>query len=95
MKILISADMEGTAGVSSWVHVTPPEGAGGEPANQVEYERARLRMTCEVDAAIEGALAGGAGRSSSTTATTASATSSAKSCTPPAATSPATTSRWG
>ncbi len=60
MKVLISADMEGTAGVSSWVHVTPPEGAGGEPANQVEYERARLRMTREVNAAIEGALAGGA-----------------------------------
>lgn len=61
MKILISADMEGTCGVSSWVHVTPPEGAGaGEPANQTEYERARLRMTREVNAAIEGALAGGA-----------------------------------
>lgn len=61
MKILISADMEGTCGVSSWVHVTPPEGAGaGEPANQIEYERARLRMTREVNAAIEGALAGGA-----------------------------------
>ena len=61
MKILISADMEGTCGVSSWVHVMPPEGAGaGEPANQTEYERARLRMTREVNAAIEGALAGGA-----------------------------------
>jgi len=61
MRILISADMEGTCGVSSWVHVTPPEGAGaGEPANQTEYERARLRMTREVNAAIEGALAGGA-----------------------------------
>ena len=61
MKILISADMEGTCGVSSWVHVTPPEGASaGEPANQTEYERARLRMTREVNAAIEGAFAGGA-----------------------------------
>lgn len=61
MKILISADMEGTCGVSSWVHVTPPEGAhAGEPANQTEYERARLRMTREVNAAIVGALAGGA-----------------------------------
>lgn len=61
LKILISADMEGTCGVSSWVQVTPPEGAGaGEPANQTEYERARLRMTREVNAAIEGALAGGA-----------------------------------
>lgn len=60
MKVLISADMEGTCGVSSWVHVTPPEGAFGEPASQAEYERARLRMTREVNAAIEGALAGGA-----------------------------------
>jgi D-amino peptidase len=59
MKVLISADMEGTCGVVSWVHVAPPE-YGGEPANQTEYERARKRMTAEVNAAIEGALAGGA-----------------------------------
>lgn len=60
MKVLISADMEGTCGVVSWVQVMPPE-VGGEPTNQTEYERARLRMTREVNAAIEGALAGGAG----------------------------------
>jgi len=61
MKVLISADMEGTCGVSSWVHVTPPEDAGpGEPANQTEYDRMRSRMTREVSAAVEGALAGGA-----------------------------------
>lgn len=61
MKILISADMEGTCGVSSWVHVTPPENAGaGTPSSTAEYERARLRMTREVNAAIEGALAAGA-----------------------------------
>lgn len=61
MKILISADMEGTCGVSSWVHVDAPEEAGaGHPSNQGEYERARLRMTQEVNAAIEGAFAGGA-----------------------------------
>lgn len=60
MKILISADMEGTCGVSSWVHVLPPEIAGAAPASTAEYERARLRMTREVNAAIEGALAGGA-----------------------------------
>ncbi|MEZ4571409.1 MAG: M55 family metallopeptidase [Thermomicrobiales bacterium] len=60
MKILISADMEGTCGVSSWVHVIPPEIAGSQPASTAEYERARLRMTREVNAAIEGALAGGA-----------------------------------
>lgn len=61
MRILISADMEGTCGVSSWVHVdAPEETAAGKPFNQGEYERARLRMTQEVNAAIEGALAGGA-----------------------------------
>ncbi len=59
MKVLISADMEGTCGVTSWVQVTPPE-YGGEPTATVEYERARLRLTREVNAAVEGALAGGA-----------------------------------
>ncbi len=59
MKVLISADMEGTCGVVSWVQVMPPE-VGEHPASQVEYERARLRMTREVNAAIEGALVGGA-----------------------------------
>lgn len=61
MKILISADMEGTCGVSSWVHVDAPEETpSGKAVNAGEYERARLRMTREVNAAIEGALAGGA-----------------------------------
>lgn len=60
MKVLISADMEGTCGVVSWVHVTPPEVATGEPSSAVEYGRARQRMTSEVNAAIEGALAAGA-----------------------------------
>jgi D-amino peptidase len=60
MKVLISADMEGTCGVSSWVQVTPPEYAGSEPVSAGEYERARHRMTAEVNAAIEGALEGGA-----------------------------------
>ena len=61
MKVLISADMEGTCGVVSWVHVMPPEVVGGsEPSNQTEYDRARRRMTMEVNAAIEGALAAGA-----------------------------------
>ncbi len=61
MKVLISADMEGTCGVSSWIHVDAPEETGaGQPSNQGEYERARLRMTQEVNAAIEGAFAGGA-----------------------------------
>lgn len=61
MKVLISADMEGTCGVVSWVQVMPPEVASGsEPSSTTEYERARRRMTREVNAAIEGALAGGA-----------------------------------
>ena len=61
MKVLISADMEGTCGVVSWVQVMPPEVvAGVEPSSTAEYERARARMTAEVNAAIEGALAGGA-----------------------------------
>jgi len=59
MKVLISADMEGTCGVTSWVQVAPPE-YGGEPTATVEYERARLRLTREVNAAVEGALAAGA-----------------------------------
>ncbi len=59
MKVLISADMEGTCGVTSWVQVMPPE-YGGEPSSTVEYERARLRLTREVNAAVEGALAVGA-----------------------------------
>ncbi len=60
MKVLISADMEGTCGVVSWVHVMPPEYGGDEPTNQTEYERARARMTAEVNAAVAGAYAGGA-----------------------------------
>ena len=59
MKVLISADMEGTCGVTSWVQVRPPE-YGNPPSSQTEYERARLRMAREVNAAVEGALAGGA-----------------------------------
>jgi D-amino peptidase len=60
MKVLISADMEGTCGVVSWVQVMPPEYGDEEPSSTVEYERARARLTQEVNAAIEGALAGGA-----------------------------------
>ena len=59
MKVVISADMEGTCGVTSWVQVMPPEYGDG-PSSTAEYERARARMTSEVNAAIAGALAGGA-----------------------------------
>ncbi len=51
MKIFISADIEGVAGV-----VVPAQGAPGNP----EYERARRLMTVEVNAAIAGAFDGGA-----------------------------------
>ncbi len=51
MKIFISADIEGVAGV-----VLPSH---GQPGN-VEYEHARRLMTEEASAAIEGAFAGGA-----------------------------------
>ena len=51
MKIFISADIEGVAGV-----VIPQHGAPGNP----EYERARRLMTQEVNAAIAGAFEGGA-----------------------------------
>ena len=51
MKIFISADIEGVAGV-----VIPAHGQPGNP----EYERARRLMTTEVNAAIAGAFDGGA-----------------------------------
>lgn len=61
MKILISADMEGTCGVSSWVHVQAPEvTSANQPASVAEYERFRRHMTAEVNAAITGAFDGGA-----------------------------------
>ncbi len=51
MKILISADMEGISGVTTWDHVTP-----GHP----EYARFRRHMTEDVNAAVRGAFAAGA-----------------------------------
>ena len=51
MKIYISADIEGVAGV-----VVPLHGQPGNP----EYERARRLMTEECSAAVDGAFAGGA-----------------------------------
>lgn len=51
MKIYVSADIEGVAGV-----VHPQQGTMGNG----EYERARRLMTLEVNAAIEGAFSGGA-----------------------------------
>lgn len=51
MKIFISADIEGIGGVVDVEQTTE-----GNP----EYERARKWMTAEVNAAVEGAFAGGA-----------------------------------
>ncbi|SRR5579871_268857 len=62
MKVLISADMEGTAGIVHSAHVTPPDHAGesGIRNNAVEFDWARRLMTEEVNAAVNGALEGGA-----------------------------------
>ncbi len=51
MRLLIAVDMEGISGVTHWDHVKP-----GHP----EYTRFREIMTEEVNAAIDGALDGGA-----------------------------------
>ncbi|MYS21303.1 D-amino peptidase [Streptomyces sp. DvalAA-14] len=53
MKIFVSSDMEGTAGVVDWSQCRQ-----GQP----EYEHYRLLLQEEVNAAIEGALEGGATR---------------------------------
>lgn len=51
IRVLISADMEGSSGITSWDDVMP-----GRP----DYERGRRLMTGDVNAAIRGALEGGA-----------------------------------
>jgi D-amino peptidase len=51
MKVFISADMEGTAGVTDWEQVM---------AKHPEYARFRRLMTEEVNAAVLGAIEGGA-----------------------------------
>lgn len=51
MKLLIAVDMEGATGVVSWEQVDP---------KTAEYQRFRHLLTADVNAAIEGALEGGA-----------------------------------
>jgi D-amino peptidase len=51
MKVLISVDMEGISGVVAMAHVL---------SDKREYQRFRRLMTAETNAAVEGALAGGA-----------------------------------
>ena len=62
MKVLISADMEGTAGVVDRAHTAIPDRAAltGMQHNAAEYEWARRLMTEEVNAAVAGALQAGA-----------------------------------
>jgi len=52
LKVLISADMEGVGGVSTWDVQAVPKGR--------EYEKFRRLMTQEVNAAIAGAMEAGA-----------------------------------
>jgi D-amino peptidase len=51
MKLLIAVDMEGATGVAAWEHVDP---------GTTEYLRFRHLLTADVNAAVAGALAGGA-----------------------------------
>ncbi len=51
MKVYISADMEGTSGITHSDQTDP---------SQPEYQHGRRLMLAEVNAAVEGALAGGA-----------------------------------
>lgn len=51
MKILVSVDMEGITGVTTWDQVTP---------GHAEYARFRRQMTDDANAAVRGAFAGGA-----------------------------------
>lgn len=62
MKVLISADMEGTAGIVNRAHTAIPDRAAitGVQNNAAEYDWARQLMTEEVNAAVSGALEGGA-----------------------------------
>ena len=53
LKVLISADMEGVGGVSTWAVQAAPAGR--------EYEKFRRLMTLEVNAAVTGASEAGAG----------------------------------
>ena len=51
MKLFLSTDFEGTSGIVAWEQVIE-----GNP----EYEQGRRLLTNEVNAVIEGAIAGGA-----------------------------------
>jgi D-amino peptidase len=52
MKVFISTDLEGVSGVVGWEECQPDGG--------ILYESARKRLTMDINAAVEGALEGGA-----------------------------------
>lgn len=52
MKVFISTDLEGVSGVVSWQECSPDGG--------LYYEAAKKRLTMDINAAVEGALEGGA-----------------------------------
>lgn len=62
MKIFISADMEGTAGLVEWRQEIPPDVAvkGGEIPAADEYAWGRRLLVAEVNAAVAGAFDAGA-----------------------------------
>jgi len=60
VKVFISFDMEGVAGIVDWAQCRPPGQA---------YEEGRTLLLGEVNAAIDGAMAAGPRRSSATTRT--------------------------
>ena len=53
-KIYIVTDMEGVAGINSWEECSPRK------ADRLRYEHCRHLLTMEVNAAVKGALEGGA-----------------------------------
>jgi D-amino peptidase len=60
MKIVISADIEGIAGLVSDREIGYPRHTIGDPQESPDYLKARKWLTEDINAAIEGAKAGGA-----------------------------------
>ncbi len=60
MRVLISADIEGASGVVSFRETGYPRNSVGDPEATPDYLAARKRLTGDVNAAVEGALAAGA-----------------------------------
>ena len=60
MKILFSTDIEGTSGLVSDREIGYPKHPIGDPESSPDYLKARHWLTEDINAAIEGAKAGGA-----------------------------------